>query len=355
MRRFAFLLFTATASTVRAQTQTNVPPGAPASLSGIVRNAAGSPLSEVSVTLTGETEATRTDSSGRFDLRDVPPGNHAALFRRIGYQSVEYRWVGQPSSGLQIAVTMKPAPRLLDRVVIAASGTSRRRGTSSIGGTVVDSAGAPVAEADVRLLGSGLSSVTDSSGRFAFETLVAGAYIVRARRRGLTSANYVMQIADDDSRGITLKLYGLSRKTNPRDTATASGYGGGDAAFDAFDRRERTGSRHPILGPADLFRANRASLDFVLQPYGEVASSRDGRMSRAGPDGGGDCLLIDGRRPVYRPLRSFTSVEIQLVEAFRANAPVDDFIVSQMETITECRGSAERHPSYFVLWTRALR
>jgi hypothetical protein len=332
---------------------------APATLSGVVRDIGGAPIADVNVTLLGETAATRTDGVGAFTLRDVTPGGHTALFRRIGYRSVEYRWIARSGTGLQIAFSMTLVPRQLERIVIEAPGAPRRRGTSSIEGTVIDSAGRGVAEADVRLLGAGLGTVTDSTGRFAFQTLAEGPYIVRARRRGMTSTNYVMQIADDDNRGITVKMYSLSRRTNPRDSLTASGYGIPDAAFDAFDRRQRADPGHPVLGPGDLFRADRAPLDFVLQQYRD-ATPMVGRRSRAGGEGrgstdDGDCLLLDGRRAVYQPLRTFTSVDVQLIEVFRTNAFVDQFVVAEMEMLAECRGTGDHHPSYFVLWTRSLR
>jgi len=91
-----------------------------ASLSGVVRDLGGTPLSDVNVTLVDESFATRTDSAGRFVLYDVPAGAHTTLFRRIGYRSVEYRWTAQADRGLQIAVTMTPVPRSLDRVVVEA-------------------------------------------------------------------------------------------------------------------------------------------------------------------------------------------------------------------------------------------
>src|SRR5262249_31767405 len=153
----------------------------------------------------------------------------------------------------------------LDRVVVEASGASRRRGTSSIGGTVSDSAGRPVVGADVRLLGAGLSTVADSAGRFEFRLLAAGSYIIRARRLRLAPHAYVIQLVDDDNRSVSLKLRGLP-KAGGRDTASASGYGVSDIAFDAFDRRARV-TPGVVLGPGALFQANRASLEFVLQQY----------------------------------------------------------------------------------------
>ena len=281
------------ATIVRAQTPAIGPPGG--SLAGVVRDVAGAPLSDVNVTLLAESGAARTDSTGRFALRDVPPGNHTALFRRIGYRSVEYRWIAVSGGELQIAVAMTPVPRQLDRVVVEAPTTSYRRGTSSIEGSVLDSAGRAIGGADIRLLGGGLSTVTDSTGRFKFAMLAAGSYIVRARRQGLTSGNYVMQVAADDDRGITVKLFGLPKKTGARDSASASGYGVSDAGFDAFDRRERSGSGNPTLGPGDLFRANGAALDFVLQQYRDAESLPRRRSSIVAAGGRRRRLSIDRR------------------------------------------------------------
>lgn len=356
LRLATAILLASSAVIVNAQVTTAMPGG---TLLGLIRNADGDPLSDVSISLVGEPHATRTDSTGRFALRGIPAGAHTALFRRIGYRSVEYRWSIRSGVTLDVSVLMSVAPRQLERVVVEVPTTSRRRGTSTIGGKVTDSAGVPIAGADVRLLGSGLSTMTDSSGLFAFRMLAAGSYIVRARRHGLQSANYVMQILDDDAREITLKQFGLPKKLNPRDAETASGYGVADIGFDAFDRRSRNGSGPPVLGPGDLFRANRAPLNLVLQEYLSAEAMRLRRTSVAregsGSSEGGDCLLLDGKRAVYQPLRTFTSVEVQLVEAIRAHSTVDPFVVSQMEGLTECRGSIERHPTYFVLWTRSMR
>jgi hypothetical protein len=338
--------------------QQGAAPPPPSVLSGVVRDIAGAPLADVNVSLLGESLATRTDSAGRFVLRDIPAGSHTALFRRIGLRSVDYRWVAQAGRELQVAVAMAPVPRELDRIVVEAPSSSRKRGTSSIGGVVTDSTGAAVIGADVRLLGSGLSTVTDSGGRFEFRMLAAGPYIVRARRHGLSPTSHVLQLADDDNRGITLKLFGLPRRTGARDTASASGYGIVDLGYEDFDRRERGGFAQRVLGPGDLFRENRRPLDLVLQSYRDdmgLSRRASGFVNGGDVTTEGDCLLIDGRRAAYQPLRTYTSVDVQLVEIYRANAFVDEFVISQMDALRECRGGIDRHPSYFVLWTRALR
>src|SRR5665213_921523 len=83
----AIALFLVSAPCLRSQT----PPSASV-LTGVVRAVTGEPLGDVDVSLLGEPGSTRTDSAGRFALRDVPVGNHTVLFRRIGFASLDYRW-----------------------------------------------------------------------------------------------------------------------------------------------------------------------------------------------------------------------------------------------------------------------
>lgn len=327
-------------------------------LSGVVRDMAGTPMPDVNVALVGETATARTDSTGSFALRDVVPGAHTAVFRRIGFQSVEYRWTARSEVNLQIAVAMTPIARRLDRIVVEAPVGSRRRGTSSIGGMVTDSSGRSVVGADVRLLGAGLSTITDDNGQFEFQLIASGSYIVRVRRPGLRPSNAVMQILDDDHRSISMKMFGLG-KIGARDTATASGFGVADVGFDALDRRTRSsGFSGGVVGPADLTLANRRPLDMMLQRYLDPFEHRAARGAvLADANGGekGDCLLIDGRRAAYQPLHTYASTDVQLVEAYRANSFVDPFLISEMESIRECRGTMDHHPGYFVLWTRSMR
>jgi hypothetical protein len=340
-----------------AQDSTQAP--ANGSINGVVMAAGGIPLFGATVSLVGEDASAVTDSAGRFVLRGIAPGAHIALVRRIGYQSFEQRFTMRPGATMQFMVTMRAAAQQLNQVVVEAKSGNRRRGNSSISGSVADSAGRPVAGADVRLLGSGMSTVTDSAGSFQFRTLAAGPYIVRSRKEGLAAGNAVMQIADDDDRNISIKMWGLPRGTKPKDVPVASGYKVADLGFDSFDRRARARSQTLMMGPGDLFRENGATLDFVLREYRENNALT--RRSSAGSEAGrgstveSDCILIDGRRVTNRPLSSFTSVSVVLLEVFRTNSFVDDYVLSEMQALRECQGTMMRHPSYFVLWTRSLR
>jgi hypothetical protein len=358
LARFILLIAAIIApATIAAQTPAPAPP-ATASLSGVVRGLGGAPLPDVDVSLIGETGGTHSDSTGHFVLRGITAGGHTALFRRIGRGSVEYRWTARAGRDLQVTVTMAPAAQQLDRVVVEAPGLKRRLGTSTVGGRVVDASDHAVVGADVRLLGTGLSTISDSSGGFTFQSIPAGPYIVRARRRDLQSASYPVQIADDDNRdGITLKMHAFL--TGERDPESAAGYGAADVAFDEFDHRERANPAERVIGPADLFRADRAPMDFVLQQYRDRPAAHSSKPlamndgSRSVEDG--DCLLVDGRRAIYQPLSSYSSSDVQLVEVFHAGSFADQTVVSHMDGISQCQGTMDHHPTYFVLWTRWMR
>jgi hypothetical protein len=69
----------------------------------------------------------------------------------------------------------------------------------------------------------------------------------------------------------------------PGATRTASGYGAPDAGFDAFDRRERSMPEIRMLGPADLFGADRAALDFVVGKYRTLLRVVDASVALSEP------------------------------------------------------------------------
>src|SRR6058998_650325 len=65
---------------------------------------------------------------------------------------------------------------ILPSVVLAQSGTVRRR--------VTDAAGAPLAHASISAEGSGLSASSDDQGRYEIRSLDAGVYTLRVRLLG---------------------------------------------------------------------------------------------------------------------------------------------------------------------------
>ncbi len=113
-----------------------------------------------------------TDARGRVALRDVPPGTYS-----IGADA-------NPSPVVELRVA-DPAPAVVEVEIPAPTGT--------LAGVVVDSSGAPVEGASVRLFTAETSDPSDRSysvldrttakdGTFRFEELWDGAYLATAAR-----------------------------------------------------------------------------------------------------------------------------------------------------------------------------
>src|SRR5690242_9949250 len=80
-RRILLAILTLSATAAVAQAQ------AGGRIVGRVSSDAGRSLPGIQVTVTGTTLGAVTDSGGRYNIRDVPAGNHSVLARGIGYGS----------------------------------------------------------------------------------------------------------------------------------------------------------------------------------------------------------------------------------------------------------------------------
>ena len=134
----------------RARAQT---PIGSATLAGVVRDSGGVGIADVEVVLRGTTHATRTNAKGEFALASVPTGAYRAFFRRLGYQSVEYRWKPQSGERTDVSVALERIAQNRDPVVVRAEEDKRYAAHASVQGIVVDSAGVPIPEAEVQVIG----------------------------------------------------------------------------------------------------------------------------------------------------------------------------------------------------------
>src|SRR3954463_8494357 len=91
---------------------------ATATLTGIIRDSAGTPLPSVEVLLTETTRTVRSDNAGRFSLGGVSPSAYRVWFRRLGYASTQFDWTAQVGQTTELAIVMTPIARTLDPVVV---------------------------------------------------------------------------------------------------------------------------------------------------------------------------------------------------------------------------------------------
>jgi len=114
MRKLLFFLsfFLLASFYVQAQTR---------SVSGVVRDANGVPLSGVSISVRGSSIGTTTNNEGAFTL-NLPANATTLVVSSASYQTQEVNIEGQSS----ISVQLTPSERALEEVVVVGYGTQRR-------------------------------------------------------------------------------------------------------------------------------------------------------------------------------------------------------------------------------------
>jgi 5-hydroxyisourate hydrolase-like protein (transthyretin family) len=138
----------------------------------------------------GLTRLASTDSQGRFELRDVPPGaNKVFVFAprtsRTNFRFSEYEGrSGGLIRAVQRGIQVEPGG------VVEGVTLRLRPANGVISGTVQRADGTPVAQANVSVRGeflySGRFSVrTDEQGKFAIQGLPPGSHFVYAEAEGL--------------------------------------------------------------------------------------------------------------------------------------------------------------------------
>lgn len=160
------------------------------SISGVVVNEGGAPISQVGVSWycakTKAYEQTLTDDKGNYTVRHLTPGDYVATVTSRGF---EYR----PASAIGFpVVSVREAVSHVEGVTLQAS-----TATADIGGIVVDEAGVPVADEVVLILvpnkpawmvDGEMSSIqktkTDGHGRFTFSELPKGRFDIGVGPRG---------------------------------------------------------------------------------------------------------------------------------------------------------------------------
>jgi hypothetical protein len=88
----------------------------PAVVQGRVVDSLVQPIVNADVAVDGTTIAVKTDSYGRFALRDVPPGAHVIAVRKIGYGPIDVAIVTPRDTSLT-AVVMTPGAVVLKTIV----------------------------------------------------------------------------------------------------------------------------------------------------------------------------------------------------------------------------------------------
>jgi TonB-linked SusC/RagA family outer membrane protein len=96
-------------------------PPPPVTLTGIVSDSKGAPLSEVSIMIKGTSTGVTTDRNGKFSIQ-LPNDNATLVFSLVGFASQEIRVRGKTT----ISITLREKPSPLDEIVVVGYGTRKR-------------------------------------------------------------------------------------------------------------------------------------------------------------------------------------------------------------------------------------
>jgi hypothetical protein len=336
---------------------------APATIAGVVRDSAGAPIADAEVVVRELTQGTRTNARGEFTLRDIPPGAHQVWFRRLGYRSVDYNWEARPGERTEVNVVLHGIPRTLDPVVVRAEEDRRLKGSSSILGLVVDSAGTPIDEAEVQLVGANRVAVTRPNGGFLFRPLPVGPYLMRVRKLGYAPTTMTLSLVDHDDREVVIRMRALPVKLDAMVIAERSGYAPDDHALEDLDKRMRWQNFRTIVAGRDkLSEFGTMGLDQVISGLGvtgaiasatQMGQARQLGRGRIRPSGfGDDCILLNGKTQLHQPLYTFKADQVEMIEVYPPGSEVTGTISTKMRT-NECRAlSLFQHPTYYVVWLR---
>ncbi len=95
----------------------------PARLTGKVINAAGAPVANARVDVSGTGAAALSREDGTFGFTDLPSGTQALVVRQLGFEPVEMAVELSGKAPRQVTVTMSKPARVLDPVAVVASGS----------------------------------------------------------------------------------------------------------------------------------------------------------------------------------------------------------------------------------------
>jgi hypothetical protein len=232
---------------------------------------------------------TGTDSAGVFRLCDVPTLTDLTIQAIVDSATQAYKRVrlSQVQRLGRVDFTIDPGK------VVASSFT----------GTVVDTAGKPIADADVQLLDVGLQARTRANGAFSITGILPGSHPVQVRKVGYAVAETRVEFEAGKAADLRVVLMGITLLDSVMTTARPYR----DPNMDEFEERRKIGIGR-FVTRAEIAKREGAFLgSFLLQmPNVNIHSAQAGEWAI-------------GRGP--RCNKPGAAADIEKIK--RANPPVD--------------------------------
>jgi iron complex outermembrane receptor protein len=96
-------------------------------LRGVVRDSAGTPISDASVGIVALRQLARTDENGHFVFRKLPPGEIEISVRRLGYEPRTVLVVVTATTIDSLSVNLVPQPEVLAGIAVSTSAVRQRQ------------------------------------------------------------------------------------------------------------------------------------------------------------------------------------------------------------------------------------
>lgn len=174
-----------------------------AALSGVVADSTGAPVAEAKVAADGVDQVVTTDSEGRFQLGNLPVGEHVVRASRPGFEPLMFKVTLPAPATVHLKLTMFRLPEISRDDSLRAARAGAR---SSIVGLVTDQYDVPIRLAQITALGTPISTLSDSLGRFRITGLAFGPYFLRVRKVGFGPQALTVQLKTTDSADIHIRL-----------------------------------------------------------------------------------------------------------------------------------------------------
>jgi len=237
--------------------------------------------------------------------------------------------------------------------------SAQNPGTAQVRGRVTARSETPISAAEITLLGTGRSVLTDSAGRFQLQDLAPGRHVIQVRRIGFQAQYLAAKLAAGEDKEVAIVLepgsYELpeikvtARATKPIEYAWTTKY-------DDFFRRQRVGLGRYITREDIEFRkpfrtanllAGIAGIKVNFRHLG--ASGTHVQFARCNLPGDVVSVWIDGWKQRYPESTGPAAI----------GELIDRVLPSQIEMIEVYRGPAEM-PAEFLddscaaiaIWTR---
>lgn len=208
-------------------------------------------------------------------------------------------------------------------LVVGAAAASRAQTTAALRGQVIDQRSRqPLAGARVALTKSPAPRVTSTDGRFAFDSLLAGTYLLEIRAIGYQAAARVVRLAPGDSVEQVIDVAPVVVTLAPEVVQGRAGFE--ERRHLEFEER-RQGGRGQFITEADIKAANATNLGDVLRnvPGVQMACRNEGcqiRMTRSPT-----CpveFFVDGHPATFATNAHVPVVGITGIEIYRDQSEV---------------------------------